>query len=594
MYKGNSYSSEYRKKRSRRSVSPTRLVPARAINTPSAKRTRPNASDQATLEERKKQDDQRVCYCDIYCSVCSSDAACAPIHEGLYCSGPCQRWIHAECAGLNIVNEGGGTFAVSKHADDGIRVPINAESQGENPWLCANYKAEDEKEKRILPFRSLKGSQQKGARLGLKVDSWDVSERQKKRRIDDFIKNMRSVVGDDELVDSILDSEPRPYPSHKPVSPATDEASRLAGRLFECSLLLLRVAGCDCCGKTKPFYDDVKFRKKTKFHRMHLNDPYYDAWHCDCERICRGGQYYCKSSMWQKAWFEEEHGQALEDTFGDPNAILCSDCHKDNLGGNETMILPRPFSIRNGFGPVPKPVPGTQAWRLREMLRALTPSEEAAIRQITPLLSIVRLKHGNIGTKGHTACAWQKSKLSTILPNLPKECRIVTIQRKAQRQTVTIQLKSYEFERRKIVDVLHALHSTNTPPWDKVEISQDAIDQWQRPVTWLPWLFPSTSQKTKGQLPTLTSKATTWWLILGTGVLRHCRTLPNQKSASMGQSPGRLQRTILSLPTKLSTSSTVPSRRFRRTMARQHQLKNQPTELYFNKRKCCLLPTSLI
>ena len=53
----------------------------------------------------------------------------------------------------------------------------------------------------------------------------------------------------------------------------------------------------------------------------------------------------------------------------------------------------------------------------------MTCIEEAAIRQITPLISIVKLAYGNIGSKGNTTCMWNESKLSTILPNLPSKCQ---------------------------------------------------------------------------------------------------------------------------------------------------------------------------
>ena len=45
--------------------------------------------------------------------------------------------------------------------------------------------------------------------------------------------------------------------------------------------------------------------------------------------------------------------------------------------------------------------------------------EEATIREITPLVSIVKLAHDNIGSKGNTTCMWNHSKVCTNLPNLP-------------------------------------------------------------------------------------------------------------------------------------------------------------------------------
>ena len=89
------------------------------------------------------------------------------------------------------------------------------------------------------------------------------------------------------------------------------------------------------------------------------------------------------------------------------------------------------------MGPIPTiPPPAddeprqiTVARKLRELLPTLTAVEEAAIRQIAPLLSIIRLAHGNIASRGNTSCVWQKSKLSTVLPNLPEECKFMVIER---------------------------------------------------------------------------------------------------------------------------------------------------------------------
>mmetsp|Transcript_7553 Transcript_7553/g.9625 ORF Transcript_7553/g.9625 Transcript_7553/m.9625 type:complete len:85 (+) Transcript_7553:1355-1609(+) len=65
------------------------------------------------------------------------------------------------------------------------------------------------------------------------------------------------------------------------------------------------------------------------------------------------------------------------------------------------------FSQRNGFGPVPS-IPGqiahdnnniSIARELRSLL-SFSAVEVAAIRQILPLISVLRLSHGNVGSKG--------------------------------------------------------------------------------------------------------------------------------------------------------------------------------------------------
>ena len=46
------------------------------------------------------------------------------------------------------------------------------------------------------------------------------------------------------------------------------------------------------------------------------------------------------------------------------------------------------------------------AIRLQHLMKNLTLVEESAIRQLTPMLHIFRLTHGNYGTTGNTSLVW--------------------------------------------------------------------------------------------------------------------------------------------------------------------------------------------
>ena len=67
-----------------------------------------------------------------------------------------------------------------------------------------------------------------------------------------------------------------------------------------------------------------------------------------------------------------------------------------------------------------------------EILSLMTYIEEAAIRQITPLISIVKLVYRNIGSKDNTACMWNESRLSKILPNLSSKCQYLVLSFKSK------------------------------------------------------------------------------------------------------------------------------------------------------------------
>lgn len=145
----------------------------------------------------------------------------------------------------------------------------------------------------------------------------------------------------------------------------------------------------------------------------------------------------------------------------------------------------RSFSRRNGFGPsIVYPALSdnedtnvTKARKLYDLLSSFTPAEEAAIRQITPLLSIVRLAQGNIGTKGNTSCVWQESKMATILPNLPSECKFIVVTRQQQRGSRNL-IRSTKFKRQKIQDCLEILCNTVEGVWKDKTISYNRLNQW--------------------------------------------------------------------------------------------------------------------
>ena len=78
-------------------------------------------------------------------------------------------------------------------------------------------------------------------------------------------------------------------------------------------------------------------------------------------------------------------------------------------------------SLRNGMGFVPTYTsqPNSEgggfdmeqylkAKELRSLLDELTPVEEAAIRQIAPLMSLTRIRHDSMRAKGNTSCVWQQ------------------------------------------------------------------------------------------------------------------------------------------------------------------------------------------
>ena len=467
--KGNFYDLRYHQNRvgscQRQSHDPSQLLSGRAVPTPSMK------------DQRTTNDNFRNCYCDVYCEECTNtNKACSPAHDGLFCSGSCNRWFHAECAGLTINEDNNGTKYLTSTVDAQIRIPLNEHSQGANPWYCVKCTP--------MTSKSVTNLREKAFCLGFDEDSWvgrngkPLTARSKQSRVATGLGHLQAILPNN-LIEPLMSTPPNSFPTLKPLHPEDAQKMSLAGRRFEIAQLQLRVQSCSCCGVTKPFYDDpfaAYDSVNERFHRSHLSDSYHLARHCRCEGFCKGSQFFTSRS--QNVYNEEHPGGEFDfDTL--PEEPVCKQCHKDCAGPQATALaVCRVFSTRNGFGPIPRPVPNTQHFELTALLASLTPGEEAAIRQVTPLVSIMRLKHGNIGSKGTTTCVWQQSKINAILPNLPHECRIITIQRRKQREGVHISLKSYEFQREKIVRALTWLKDTRAVPWNEIEISEEAISQW--------------------------------------------------------------------------------------------------------------------
>ena len=144
----------------------------------------------------------------------------------------------------------------------------------------------------------------------------------------------------------------------------------------------------------------------------------------------------------------------------------------------------RTFSFRNGFGPIIKYEDHPDfiklhhqnvqiAICLQELMKCITLVEESSIEQLTPMLHIVRLSHGNYGVTGNTSLVWQRSKLHSVLPNLPSTCKYVCIERLSSggngEANKMVQTK---FEGQKIGEVLELLKHTVVSVWAEITVSQ--------------------------------------------------------------------------------------------------------------------------
>jgi len=113
---------------------------------------------------------------------------------------------------------------------------------------------------------------------------------------------------------------------------------------------------------------------------------------------------------------------------------------------------------------------------LHWVLGELTMGEEAAIRRVSPLVSLVRLKHGNVGSKGTVTCMSQcTTGLVNILPRLPKECKTIVFRYDRNNNGTPGQ---FQCRRHYIARALMLLVATKADFWKDVQVSDTNLMAW--------------------------------------------------------------------------------------------------------------------
>jgi hypothetical protein len=111
---------------------------------------------------------------------------------------------------------------------------------------------------------------------------------------------------------------------------------------------------------------------------------------------------------------------------------------------------------------------------LQFVLGQLSLAEEAAIRLNTPLVGLVRYKHGNIGRKGSVTFVRTQSKLALVAPNLPSEVMYIVFCRAGESGG---KMRSFRARRAWILRALQLLKSTGIDSWD-IDIAEERVVAW--------------------------------------------------------------------------------------------------------------------
>ena len=482
--------------------------------------------------------DKRHCVCDVRedapCTACEETGRLCGLHDGLYCS-TCMKWFHAACVG-GVISEGAGGKAITFPYQPPLVVPLQSPSQeNDGVWHCPRC-WEGVKSAKGGPCRWDKADiESRALRLGVK----SLSANQATRYVATMRRKLGEDLTD-RITDSVPRPYPTVKPLEPQVrrnlamSGRRFEIEQLFVSVSSCDC-----CGATKPHVDDPFVDgNSTAAGPMTASGQHLRDQFYGAVHCKCKiclEQCEGGKFYVLQGRRKKHDMEVYHrvhsrheGAAVDvpdcetdrvteratgtsrhegaavgvpgcetdrvterATGGVPpnNASLCYDCYMEGA----SMALARKFSAGNGYGKAvprlvsPAPaydmtsvmVPATPEELQKELhwvLGELTMGEEASIRRVSPLVSLVRLKHGNVGSKGTVTCMSQcTTGLVNILPRLPKECKTIVFRYDRNNNGTPGQ---FQCRRHYIARALTLLVATKADFWKDVQVSDTNLMAW--------------------------------------------------------------------------------------------------------------------
>jgi hypothetical protein len=264
--------------------------------------------------------DIRVCYCDqplapANCSFCNGtddgNEPC-PFHHAVSCAFEgCPMIAHASCLSSygQSFNSESWTFLCLEHA-----IGDATDNNGMLRWEDCTM-------------------QQKCQRLGVPFDAV-VSNRAMISRLKKCNDSLHTCNVPLDVILSLQNSNPQPYPNIIKMKEGSDIATALCGRRFEVSMLQYLCKTCSCCGFTSPTHCDPFYPSASDdcgaLRHSHLNMKFHDAWECNCYDVCHGQQFYSARRPTIMQCFSYLHGnRAPQDVIGcqSPNAILCNNCY---------------------------------------------------------------------------------------------------------------------------------------------------------------------------------------------------------------------------------------------------------------------------
>ena len=115
-------------------------------------------------------------------------------------------------------------------------------------------------------------------------------------------------------------------------------------------------------------------------------------------------------------------------------------------------------------------------YNLPKELKNLTIAEKMLIQRVSPLIPVIHLKNGILGSRGHIVSFFQDlSTICNIFPRLPSEVSIVRVIRKSTTKAGDDVSKSFTVNRMRVLNALRWLKLHN-PLYKDIEIDETRLN----------------------------------------------------------------------------------------------------------------------
>jgi len=132
---------------------------------------------------------------------------------------------------------------------------------------------------------------------------------------------------------------------------------------------------------------------------------------------------------------------------------------------NRCKMVPRDghrFSHKNGSLPTWTDNNGVVHYELPTVLKELSVAEKLLIQKVSPIVPVLHIKNGTLGSRGHCCSFFQNiDKICNIFPRMPSEVTMVKVIRKSTDKNGNIVNRAFNINRKKVLDALEFLKEHN-------------------------------------------------------------------------------------------------------------------------------------